>query len=197
MPTKHASRTLALQQAKPESNSETPERPSSDKHLQSGPDHLSDALEAPSTPVSALIEPAAADASTFSSPLARVVTALDGECEEDAAALALKRNRRRKRVRMGEALRKQGIDEYAVAETLAEVVGMLKGKSETNESVEKLLVDVLKECSKHLEEDNKSLGATPVRVNLIHTVARPEYNPVPALPAPPTAQTTSVSDACP
>ncbi|HUJ33248.1 MAG TPA: hypothetical protein VLY23_18345 [Candidatus Acidoferrum sp.] len=80
----------------------------------------------------------------------------------------------RERVRLGEALREQGIDEHAVAETYADVVDKLKGKTQENDSVEKLLVDILKECSKHLEEDAKAAGNSAVRVTLVHNVARPQ-----------------------
>jgi hypothetical protein len=92
---------------------------------------------------------------------------------------------------MGEALRIKGIDEHAVAETLAGVVDKLKGKTEENDNVEKLLVDVLKECSKHLEEDSKATATAPVQVRLIHKVARPRHDLPPA--APPSE--TSDSDA--
>jgi hypothetical protein len=79
-------------------------------------------------------------------------------------------------VRMGQALRGEGIDERMVAETYAGVVGLLKEKIQENESVEKLLVDVLKECSKHLEQDSEMTGKTSVRVSLVHNVARPLRN---------------------
>lgn len=107
---------------------------------------------------------------------------------EGGAALADegKRNRRKKPVRMGEALRGQGLDEHSVARTLAQVVDTLKGKSEGSDDVDKLLVDVLKECSRHLEEDNKAAESAPVRVKLVHNVARPQRNaPATAQPAGP------------
>ena len=86
----------------------------------------------------------------------------------------------RERVRLGEALRKQGIDEHAVAATYADVVEKLLGKTHESDNVEKLLVDILKECSKHLEEDAKAVGSSPVRVTLVHNVARPQRNSLPA-----------------
>ncbi len=80
------------------------------------------------------------------------------------------------RVRLGEALRMKGLDEHAVAEALASVVGKLQNKGDETDGVEKLLVDVLKECCKHLEEDAKASGESPVQVRLIHKVARPKRN---------------------
>lgn len=88
-----------------------------------------------------------------------------------------------RRVRMGEALRIKGIDEHSVAEAYAGVVGMLKDRAAANDSVDKLLVDILKECSKHLEEDSKATGGAPVQVRLIHNVARPQRNVVAAAPS--------------
>jgi len=85
---------------------------------------------------------------------------------------------------MGQALRGQGIDEHSVARTFAQVVDTLKGKSEGSDDVDKLLVDVLKECSRHLEEDNKAAETAPARVKLIHNVARPQRKaPAAAQPA--------------
>ena len=107
---------------------------------------------------------------------------------QGGAALAdeAKRNRRKRPVRMGQALRGQGIDEHSVARTFAQVVDTLKGKSEGSDDVDKLLVDVLKECSRHLEEDNKAAESAPVRVKLIHNVARPQRDaPAAAQPAGP------------
>jgi cell division ATPase FtsA len=117
----------------------------------------------------------------LTSPLALFIT---NPGPESVAALAeaAKRNRRKRRVRMGEALRIKGIDEHAVAETFAGVVDMLKTKTEENDDVEKLLVDVLKECSKHLEEDSKATAAAPLQVKLIHNVARPRRDSAPVAP---------------
>lgn len=112
----------------------------------------------------------------YTSPLATAVTNPTPKTEGVVAEAADKRFRPKKPMRMGQALRREGIDEHTVAEAWAEVVDMLKGKTEENDDVEKLLVDVLKECSKHLEEDNKAAGPPPVHVKLIHNVARPQHN---------------------
>lgn len=115
----------------------------------------------------------------YTSPLAIAIANPGPKAEGVVAEAADKRFRPKKPMRMGQALRREGIDEHAVAEAWAEVVDMLKGKTEENDDVEKLLVDVLKECSKHLEEDNKAAGPSPVHVKLIHNVARPQHNVAP------------------
>jgi hypothetical protein len=78
---------------------------------------------------------------------------------------------------MGEALRRQGLDEHALAGNWVHVVEQLKkGEAEAG-NVEKLLVDVLKECSRQLEAEaeqaSKGSGDAPP-VQLVHKVHRPE-----------------------
>lgn len=86
---------------------------------------------------------------------------------------------RRCRIRLAEALRKQGIDEHKLAEIYADVMDKLKDKSE-DRGVEKLLLDVLKECSRILEEEShptKSearIASIPI---VVHNVPRPERGP--------------------
>jgi len=103
--------------------------------------------------------------------------------EAKTAKKGLRRRRRGKRVAMGEALRREGLDERMVAETYASVVATLKDKSDKNGSVQKLLVDVLKEFARHLDPsrptDRSGTGDTPVTVQLIHAVPRPERPPPP------------------
>ena len=83
---------------------------------------------------------------------------------------------RRYRMRLAEALRKQGIDEHKLAEIYADVMGKLKDKSE-DRGVEKLLLDVLKECSRILEEESRPaksearIASIPI---VVHNVPRPE-----------------------
>lgn len=93
-----------------------------------------------------------------------------------------KKSPKRKPVRIGDALRQSGLDEWTVAGGYVGVVDKLTNKSRTNDSVEKLLVDVLKECSRHLELP-RSADATrdaPVIVKLVHSVSRPRRPPAPA-----------------
>lgn len=98
------------------------------------------------------------------------------------------------RVRMGEALRIEGIDEQCVAAAYAGVVGMLKDKAVASDSVDKLLVDILKECSKHLEEDSKAAGGAPVQVRLIHNVARPQRNVAAGAPSAASGSATNATE---
>lgn len=91
-----------------------------------------------------------------------------------------KRRRGRKRVRLGDAMRRAGLDEHKVAETYVGVVEKLRNKNPGDGSVEKVLAGVLKECSRVLEPLHPSSGSgggdplTPI--HLIHKVARPERN---------------------
>lgn len=87
-----------------------------------------------------------------------------------------------KRVRLGAALRKQGIDEHAVAQGYADVMDELKSKPKDNNSG-KLLVDVLKQCGKILEEEDapkpgSNMASVPVVV--VHNVPRPKRSPGPS-----------------
>jgi hypothetical protein len=83
---------------------------------------------------------------------------------------------------MGEALRRSGVDEMAVAGHLAETIKKLSDKSETGDGVQKLFVDVLKECTRHLDSPRSpstspAASDSPVIVHLIHNVARPVRPP--------------------
>jgi hypothetical protein len=88
---------------------------------------------------------------------------------------------------MSDALRHAGVDEVLVAEHFAAIITKLSGKSEDKDGVEKLFVDILKECTRHLDSPRapgpasaSSAAADPVViVNLIHEVARPN-RPTPA-----------------
>ena len=86
-----------------------------------------------------------------------------------------KNSPKRKPVRIGDALRQSGLDEWTVAGGYVGVVDKLTNKSKSNDSVEKLLVDVLKECSRHLEPPRSADAPPdpPVIVRLVHTVSRP------------------------
>jgi hypothetical protein len=87
------------------------------------------------------------------------------------------RTRGKKPARIGDALRQRGFDEHTIADHYVDVAHRLKGKSDTSGSVEKLLIDVLKECSKYLEprplERADERSGTAVHVHLVHNVPRP------------------------
>jgi hypothetical protein len=92
--------------------------------------------------------------------------------KQKASAPPLKKRFRRKKKRfaMGEALRASGVDERAVASAYARAI-------EQEGDVEKLLVEILKECARHLEPPG-SLGQVsaddgPAVVQLVHNVPRP------------------------
>jgi hypothetical protein len=69
-----------------------------------------------------------------------------------------------------------------VAETFAGVLETLTGKNAAKAgAVQKIVVDVLKECSRHLDSpqsDRAAAAATPV-IALIHNVPRPDRAPKP------------------
>lgn len=98
----------------------------------------------------------------------------------EAGELRPIKRRRRKRVRLGEAFRKAGLDEQTVAETYVRVVERLRGKSAEN-MVHKLLVDVLKECSRVLDPPRAANANNdqPTIVELHHDIPRPALNDCP------------------
>ena len=81
-------------------------------------------------------------------------------------------------MRIGDALRREGLDEHAVAETYAQQVERLKNKGKSDGGTGKLLFDIMKECARHLESsrptERSGAGDTPVTVQLVHVVPRPE-----------------------
>lgn len=89
------------------------------------------------------------------------------------------------RIPIGEALRQCGLDEYAIAKTYVHVMAQLTTKNPDGGVVAKLLVDVLKECSRQIEASQPPARANadaPVIVQLVHAVSRPAR----ALPPAPT-----------
>ncbi len=79
---------------------------------------------------------------------------------------------------MGEALRREGLDEHVVAGKWVHVVEKLTRPKAGAGGVEKILVDVLKECSRQLEAESqqaceRSGADAPVIVQLVHKVERP------------------------
>jgi hypothetical protein len=101
--------------------------------------------------------------------------ARSGEATDSAEKPRKRRERAqaRKRVPMGIALRKHGIDEHTIAETYAFTLDALKGIVPVKDSDKKLLIDFVKECEKHLEGDANAAPGAPLRVRLVHNVARP------------------------
>jgi hypothetical protein len=73
---------------------------------------------------------------------------------------------------IGEALRKHGLDEHTIAGTYVQVVDNLKKDGKKAGSGDKLLVDILKECSKHIEA-SQPVAEGAIQVQLVHNVERP------------------------
>jgi hypothetical protein len=87
------------------------------------------------------------------------------------------------RISIGTALCQVGVDERAVARGFAQVLGSLSPDNVVSDKGgdKKLLVDVLKECSRQLDNSaGNRAGDAPVVVQLLHTVSRP-VRPAPAL----------------
>jgi hypothetical protein len=78
---------------------------------------------------------------------------------------------------IGTALRENGRDEHTIAQSYLHVVDKLKQPNAEAGSAQKLLVDILKECSRQVESAQQAGLAPsadrPVVVQLVHTVARP------------------------
>lgn len=70
---------------------------------------------------------------------------------QDGSQMSLKGRKGRKRLRLGDAMREAGLDEHKLAETYVDVVDRLRNKTDDGGSVEKVLANVLKECSRLLE----------------------------------------------
>jgi len=96
-----------------------------------------------------------------------------------AARTSPKRASRKKRIRLADAFRSRGIDEYVIADGYAVALKTLKPKEggETEASIGKTFMDTLKECSRILDPPRTSTerGASdaPAVVQLIHRVPRP------------------------
>jgi hypothetical protein len=100
---------------------------------------------------------------------------------ETPATPKKRRKRLRKRVRLGKALRMAGLDEHVVAKNYVNVVEKLAKKTAEENDIQKLLVDVLKECSRVLDQpDAQNQPADgPAPVQLIHNLARPDREKTP------------------
>ena len=96
----------------------------------------------------------------------------------DAKRLLLqaKRYRLRKQERLGDAFRRIGLDENAIAAGYAAALAKLQ-RGNADDSVEKSLLDVLKECARILEPPRPADRSASIDVNtvvqLVHKVDRP------------------------
>jgi len=96
------------------------------------------------------------------------------ETNDDAGKKAPRR-RRKKPVPIGVALRRQGLGEHEIADAYVGMVTKLKGTERAGTN-EKLLVDVLKDCSRYVEAVQQAASG-PVQVQLVHNVERPTRKP--------------------
>jgi hypothetical protein len=96
-------------------------------------------------------------------------------------------------------MRRSGLDEYKVARTFAGVVDKLSDGKNAKDTggVQKLLVDVLKECSRHLDppQSERAAPPAPANITLVHYVPRPDRTPKPqqGLNAAPSAANDGIS----
>ena len=79
---------------------------------------------------------------------------------------------------MNEAFRTAGLDEHMLAAHYRHTLDVLTIKLAEGESVEKVLVDYLKECRNVLDppraaSSNSNSDGAPVSVTLVHSVDRP------------------------
>lgn len=83
---------------------------------------------------------------------------------------------------MGQALRKQGFDEHVAASEYIALAQMLAEPGAKVTPANKARLDVLKECTRHLENAQKAersaeeaaVADAPVMVQLVHAVPRPD-----------------------
>jgi hypothetical protein len=87
---------------------------------------------------------------------------------------------RRRRVKLPEAMREIGVDEPALAETLAQLLWKRRNdKSEATAGIanDKLVMDLVKECARMLEVlksvGNDSASDAPAILRLTHNIPRP------------------------
>jgi hypothetical protein len=84
-----------------------------------------------------------------------------------------KRKRRRKRVRIGDALRCEGLDERDVAQKLRSVI-----EKETPDTTDKMRAEILMNCFRYLDDapgprpGAKHCGKLPAK--LVHEIPRPQ-----------------------
>jgi hypothetical protein len=84
------------------------------------------------------------------------------------------RNKHKKAIRIGDALRSEGLDEREVARQLAGIV-----QRQTEAESDKQLAGTLLNCLRYLNDaaPGKTATRTPVSVKLVHSVPRPERAP--------------------
>jgi hypothetical protein len=88
-----------------------------------------------------------------------------------------KRKRRRKGVKIGDALRCEGLDERDVAQKLREVIERHTSNGKPDAASDKLLAEMLMNCFRYLDEAPPRTAAKPagkVPARLLHDIPRPQ-----------------------
>ncbi len=89
------------------------------------------------------------------------------------------KRKRLKKMRIGDALRVEGLDEREVAQKFRGVIERQIPKSEGQETNDKLLVDMLLSCFRYLDDGPRpaALGGSLRPTKLLHNVPRPRRTP--------------------
>jgi hypothetical protein len=96
-----------------------------------------------------------------------------GKADSKDSKTKRKRKRRRKRVRIGDALRCEGLDEREVAQKLRSVI-----EKETPDTTDKMRAEILMNCFRYLDDapgprpGAKQCGKLPAK--LVHEIPRPQ-----------------------
>lgn len=87
-----------------------------------------------------------------------------------------KRRRRKKRIRISDALRREGLDEREVAKKLKSVIDRQIPEKPDEETNDKLLADMLMNCFRYLDETPRpgSAASAAPPAKLIHDIPRPQ-----------------------
>jgi hypothetical protein len=98
------------------------------------------------------------------------------EASAGAKEAPRKRRRRKKRIRISDALRREGLDEREVAKKLKSVIERQIPEKEDEETNDKLLADMLMNCFRYLDETPRpgSAASAAPPAKLIHDIPRPQ-----------------------
>ena len=150
----------------------TPRKPAAKrKHRTAHTKALKPSSETPPGATTNRVDPPAADASAAAK-IVLPAPLLDAK----RLLLQAKRYRLHRSERLGDAFRRIGLDENAIAAGYADALAKLQ-KGNADAAVEKSLLDILKECARILEPPRPADRSTSIDVNtvvqLVHKVDRP------------------------
>ena len=129
----------------------------------------------PATPAGAtgVLKETPAQISTAIGEINAVLTSENAQTKAKDTKVRKKRKRRRKRVRIGDALRCEGLDEREVAQKLRSVI-----EKETPDTTDKMRAEILMNCFRYLDDapgprpGAKLCGKLPAK--LVHEIPRPQ-----------------------